>query len=197
MLIWLQTCCLRTCRSSLSWPRLVRRLPMLLRHGMQQRSLLSWGVVPAVVLLGCISFIKSLCLTTYLQTELQHQLEARGLDKNGNQEELANRLLDTLIAQVSTATVRQWSDQQACLSSGHSLDVTWHTLCRLGCCTLSATRLPASHQTSALYSSCIAHLLQCCAACYTTPDPASCRYTLCSAMCCRCTCMSAGVCAQL
>jgi hypothetical protein len=51
-----------------------------------------------------LPFTKSLLLTAYLQTELQHQLEVRGLDKDGNEEELANRLLDTLIAQVSTAS---------------------------------------------------------------------------------------------
>jgi hypothetical protein len=36
-----------------------------------------------------------------LQAELQHQLEVRGLDQGGNTEELANRLLDNLINQVS------------------------------------------------------------------------------------------------
>lgn len=44
--------------------------------------------------------------STPKQAELQHQLEVRGLDKDGNKEELASRLLDNLIAQVS-----QW---QAC-----------------------------------------------------------------------------------
>lgn len=35
-----------------------------------------------------------------LQAELQQHLESRGLDKDGNKEELANRLLDNMIAQV-------------------------------------------------------------------------------------------------
>ena len=46
---------------------------------------------------------KSCCC---LQTELQHQLEVRGLDKNGNKEELANRLLDNLINQVNCLVLR-------------------------------------------------------------------------------------------
>lgn len=35
-----------------------------------------------------------------MQNELQHHLEVRGLDKNGNKVELASRLLDNLVNQV-------------------------------------------------------------------------------------------------
>lgn len=52
------------------------------------------------------------------QDELQHQLEVRGLDMNGNKEELANRLLDNLIAQVSK-----------CLASGLAADKLKCWLC--------------------------------------------------------------------
>lgn len=40
-------------------------------------------------------------LSKLAKAELQHQLEVRGLDKDGNKEELASRLLDNLIAQES------------------------------------------------------------------------------------------------
>lgn len=58
----------------------------------------------------------------YLQTELQHQLEVRGLDKDGNKEELANRLLDTLIAQVSSAPVSNGRPASMFVLT-HNLDV--------------------------------------------------------------------------
>jgi len=35
------------------------------------------------------------------QNHLRRELEERGLDNNGDKQELANRLLDSLIAQVS------------------------------------------------------------------------------------------------
>jgi hypothetical protein len=42
-----------------------------------------------------------LCAASAVQAELQQELVARGLEQQGKKEELAIRLLDSLIAQVS------------------------------------------------------------------------------------------------
>lgn len=47
-------------------------------------------------------------MSTCLQAELQHQLEVRGLDKSGDKEQLANRLLESLIAQVCLLWLPGW-----------------------------------------------------------------------------------------
>jgi len=55
---------------------------------------------------GHVAVLSRPAVTTVLcfwcqQAELQRQLEVRGLDKDGDKDELATRLLDNLIAQVS------------------------------------------------------------------------------------------------
>jgi hypothetical protein len=62
-----------------------------------------WASPAAVVVLLqtlCAPHLALAYCSPLKQAELQHQLEVRGLDKDGNKEELASRLLDNLIAQV-------------------------------------------------------------------------------------------------
>jgi hypothetical protein len=76
-----------------------------------------------------------LCAATAAQADLQQELVARGLEQQGKKEELASRLLDSLIAQVCISF---------CLLSNPLLfagaTLAWH-VCKHACTRLSVLHL--------------------------------------------------------